>query len=1156
MDVRILGPLEVLRDGVALDLGRTQQRVLLARLVVAGGHPVSVDRLAHDLWGDDPPGRPDVSLQTLVSRLRRVLEPDRAPRDPARVLVTRAPGYALPLPAESVDAIRFARLVAEGSEALAAGDPSRALRLLEAALRLWRGEVLADLADFAFVRDAAVSHVELRDAAREHHAAALLATGATAQALSALESLTRDRPLRERPWELLLTALHHAGRTAEALDRFREVRARFADELGLDPGPGLRALEAGLLRGELAATPSLAPPTGAVTAMTLTPATAATPADASDGDAVVGRARELDLVDSAVTQAVGGATRWVVVAGEAGIGKTRLAEHATATAGRLGAQVAWARAHEDGAAPALWPWVQVLRCLRRVDDPVEVLQVPAAEPVGDVAAGRFERADRVAATLAAVAADRPLLVVLDDLQWFDVESLRLLAHVGLQVRDVGLVVVATVRAGATTPEVDRLLADLVRRPGGIRIDLAGLDPEATGTLARAVCDEPLAPHEVATLHARTAGNPYFVTEFARLGRAAVVAESVPDGVRDVLRRRLAPLSEPVRSLLSLAAVAGGEVVLDLLVAAGERDRAEVVEGLSAAVDAHVLRPLEVPGRYQFAHALLRSTLREDVPDLQRRRLHLRLADALEAPATADPDRWLPERAGHLVAAAPLADASVSASACLAAAALAERRLAHEDAVGWREQALRVIDGDHELASDRTARLAVLIQLGHARGVASDHMGALTTLAAAIDVAEDLRDAAAMARAVQGFDISGGVWLWVPQGTRPTALIERIDRTLAALGDADTAERVRVLVVRSAGEYYGDQDLGMGLAAEAVAIAERLGDPMLLVEAVAGALQIGWRPQGMPAQQAQATWLLELALQVGSRHHELVARTRLFTIALNLGAVRTAEQHHAEAIALARDMRRTLVEAQLAWSLAMFAGMRGDVAEALRLAEEAEDLHRRTGLYALERAVGQIVGLLHWDMGTLHALPADRRTLVFEGFPEAAVADHHRAGRLREARDLLADLTAVPLMPSYEWIGLTVVHARLAADLGEAELGRRLHGALLPYRGYVGHFGTVACSGPVDLPLGRLASLLGDHDEAIAHLQACVDDTARQRLPVWHVRSREALAVALRRRDHPGDRDQAERLELAAAEDAMALGIALEPRVDDPNAATAATRPSR
>lgn len=1139
MDVRILGPLEVVRDGVALNLGRRQQRVLLARLVVADGHAVSVDRLAEELWGDDPPGRPDASLQALVSRLRRVLEPDRAPRDPARVLVTRAPGYALHLPADAVDAGRFTHLAAQGSEALASGDAPRAVRALEAALSLWRGELLADLADLTFVRDVAAAHLEVRDAAREDHAAALLQTGATAHALSALESLTRDRPLRERPWELLLTALHRAGRTAEALDRFREVRALFADELGLDPGAGLRALEVGLLRGELPAPATSMPSSPTVTGSAAPGrAPAGTTSDTRGGDAVVGRTREVELVEATVAQAVEGATRWLVVVGEAGIGKTRLAEHAAASAGRLGAQVVWARAHEDEAAPTLWPWVQVLRCLPGVD-PGAILQVPT-DAQGDIAAGRFERADRVAAALTTAAAERPLLIVLDDLQWFDLESLRMVAHLGLLVRDVGLVVMATVRAGATTPDVERVLTDVARRPGGLRIDLAGLGPEATGALARAVCDQPLAPHEVAALHARTAGNPYFVTEFARLGRAAVVAETIPDGVRDVLRRRLAPLSEPVRSLLSLAAVAGGEVALDLLVAAGGLDRTEVLEGLSAAVDAHVLRPLEVPGRYQFTHALLRSTLREDVPDLERRRLHLRLADALQLPAAADPDRWLPERAGHLVAAAPLADASVTTSACLAAADLAERRLAHEDAVAWQERALRVIDSDQELASDRAGRLEVLIRLGHTRGIAGDHTGALATLAEAIDVAEDLGDVAGMARAVQGFDISGGVWFWVPQGTRPTALIDRIDRTLAALGDADTAERVRVLVVRAAGEYYGDQEVGIRLATEAVEMAERIGDPMLVVEARAGALQVTWRPQAMPEQLEQASRLLELALEVGSRHHELLARTRLFTIALNLGAVRTAEQHHAEAMALARAMRRTLVEAQLAWGMAMFSGIRGDAAEAERLAEAAEDLHRRTGLYAVERAVGQIVGLRCWDLGTLHELPPARRALVLAGFPEAAVADHHRAGRLREARALLADLTARPVPPSYEWLGLTVAHARLAADLGDVELGHRLRELLVPHSGRIGHFGTVACSGPVDLALGRLASLLGDHDEAVAVLEACAQDAARERLPVWDLRSREALAVALRRRGRPGDADRAERLGRTVAEDAAVLGIALEP----------------
>lgn len=234
---------------------------------------------------------------------------------------------------------------------------------------------------------------------------------------------------------------------------------------------------------------------------------------------------------------------------------------------------------------------------------------------------------------------------------------------------------------------------------------------------------------------------------------------------------------------------------------------------------------------------------------------------------------------------------------------------------------------------------------------------------------------------------------------------------------------------------------------------------------------------------------------------------------------------------------------------MFAGIRGNIAEALELAEAAEDLHRRTGLYALGRAVGQIFGLLGWNTGTLHDLSAERRSVIFEGFPEAAVADHHRAGRLRDARVLLAELTAVPPLPSYEWLGLTVVHAQLAVDLGEEDLGRHLHGALLPYRGCVGHFGTVACSGPVNLQLGRLASLLGDHDRAVADLEACVDDTTRERLPVWHVRAREALAVALRRRDRRDDRHRAASLERAAAVDAAALGIALEPHVAGIGAST-------
>lgn len=1153
MKFEILGPLRVVRDGASIDLGRAQQRMLMARLLVDAGQPVSIDRLVEDLWGDAAPAGATDSLQALVSRLRRVLEPDRRPRDPATVLVTRPPGYGLMVADDDLDASRFTAEAAAGAAALAAGDASGALELLTRCLGRWRGAVLADVADAPFVAPVAAQLEELRTAAREDHAAALAATGALAPAIVSLEALTDENPWRERGWELLAAALHRAGRTADALDRLREVRGRFADDLGLDVGAGLRDLEAALLRGEdVGAVLAPAVPE-APSAPVTSPATPpAPPPVATVDDPVVGRLREVALVEGVVEQVVAGSPRWLALVGEPGIGKTRLAEHATSTAQQLGARVAWGRAHEDRAMPALWPWVQVLRALD-IEDAGTLLGAGAA---GDLVADRFERCDRVARALTLAARAQPVLVVLDDLQWADAESLGLLDLLAGELRDVGIGVVTTVRATETTAAVERVLHDLTRRPGGARLDLVGLDAEATGALAAAVGGIELDSDEVEVLQARTGGNPYFVTEFSRLGCGGVTADLVPDGVRDVLRRRLAPLPDDVRALLGVAAVAGLEFDADLLADAVSQDRTEVTAGLAIAADARVLRAAgDAPGRYLFTHALMRAVLRDDLADLDRRRHHLALADALARRAEADPDRWLPERAGHLAAAAPLSDAAATTDACEAAARLAEQRLAHEEAVTWRTRALQSIDGDGRLAADRARRVALLVDLGMSHGDAGDHPNALATLAAAIDGAEALGDTTTMARAAQAFDRAGGFWYWVPQGSRPVALLDRIDRTLAALGDADAPERVRVLVVRAAGEYYGDHDLGMALAAEARAIAERLGDPVLVADALVGTLAIGWRPVRMVEQAILANDLLTRARALGLRRHELVALTHQFVGALTRGDVREAERRHTEALALAAELRHVLVTVQLGWSRAMFAGLRGDFAAAHAAAARAEDLHRRTGLYAVERAAGQTVGMLAWEQGTLGQLPTERHALVLRGFPEAGVADAHQRGDPSTARRFLADLTAEPPAPSYESVGLLSVHARLAADLGEITLARHLRDALAPHADDFGDFGSVACTGPVRLQLGRLASLLGDHAAAVADLQACVKEMVDQRLPVWHIRAREALAVALHRRNTPGDAQRAAGLLADAADDAARFGVAIESHVAGAHPASDHPRPT-
>jgi DNA-binding SARP family transcriptional activator/tetratricopeptide (TPR) repeat protein len=243
VELQVLGPLEAVVGGRLVDLGPPKQRALLALLVSRVGQPVAVDVLVEELWSGDPPPAVMTSLVVYVSNLRRVLEPDRAPRAPARVLRTRAPGYLLDGRSVEIDSHRFTRYATAGWEAWGAGDPQRALGEFEAGLALWRGQAYAEVRDAAWVAPEVARLAELRLSVVEGRCAALLAVGAHEVAVAELEAHVQAHPLREHGCELLALGLYRVGRQAEALAVLRATRMRLAEELGIDPGAALQRLE-------------------------------------------------------------------------------------------------------------------------------------------------------------------------------------------------------------------------------------------------------------------------------------------------------------------------------------------------------------------------------------------------------------------------------------------------------------------------------------------------------------------------------------------------------------------------------------------------------------------------------------------------------------------------------------------------------------------------------------------------------------------------------------------------------------------------------------------------------------------------------------------------------------------------------------------------
>ena len=254
----VLGPVEAASDLGPVSLKGLRQRAVLARLLVARGRVVPVDRLVDDLWGDVPPDGAVAAIRTFVSDLRRALEPDRLPRQPARLLVTAPPGYVLRAAPDAVDAWRFEAMVGESGRLLAAGRGAPALACLDESLALWRGPAYAEFAGEGWARAEIDRLDELRMLAVERRAEALLILGRAAEAAFDLQAHAHSHPLREDAWRLLATALYRSDRQGEALAELRRARQTLVAELGLDPGPRLRQLEADIL----AQAPHLSPPAG------------------------------------------------------------------------------------------------------------------------------------------------------------------------------------------------------------------------------------------------------------------------------------------------------------------------------------------------------------------------------------------------------------------------------------------------------------------------------------------------------------------------------------------------------------------------------------------------------------------------------------------------------------------------------------------------------------------------------------------------------------------------------------------------------------------------------------------------------------------------------------------------------------------------------
>ena len=879
----------------------------------------------------------------------------------------------------------------------------------------------------------------------------------------------------------------------------------------------------------------------------------------------VGRHAELDRMLDAWHRTRTGERRLVLLTGEPGIGKTQLAIELAAAAHADGATVLHGRC-DDGLQVPYQPFAAALA---QVLDDAQALG--ATPPLGrlagelvrlapDVAAlvpglppplradpetEQYRLFDAVSLWLQAMAETGPVVLVLDDLHWATRPTLHLLRHVLRTSEPTPLFVVGTYRdteLGRGHP-LTELLADLHRLPGMDRIVIDGLDEDEVVALLDAGAGHDLGDEgrELAhAIHGLTDGNPFFVRELLRhmveTGTLAPGADGrwtiaqtteplgVPEGVREVVGRRLGRLSEAASATLELAAVIGADFDLDVLVAAGSLDEEDVLSALDEAVAARLV--LECgPLRFRFAHNIVRATISDGLTRARRSRSHRRVAEAIEQRYGGDVDAHLTELAMHYAEAATAGDGTKAVEYATRAGDLASARLAHEEAVDCYRLACELLVTT-AAPVDEQSRCRLLIALGEAERLAGDP-AARSTLLEAARVALRWRDAALLARAA----LANSHTSYGPANDGDPERVQVLEAALGLAGDGDTAVRARLLahlgLERSSG---AEGEEGMKHANRALAIARRLDDPAVLAEVLVLRSGTLIDPAAGKERLALADQQLALAAELGDAALEVQAAINGTAAAVEDGDLDLARVRLERARSLAEEVGQPtfrwqvrIQDARLALIEGRFEDADRDINEALAAGraaghDEALDVYT-SQLYTarwLQGRLDEITGLVRQWVDDRSELPLGR----------IAVAQTlAQQGRLDEARrwfEPVLDATDPPfpsgIPQNSSWLAVIIMTAEVCITLDDASRAQVIIDQLLPYRDvYVQD--RVSWGGAVAAYVGRLFMTVGRWDDAEAALRDALVAHERVGSASMSALSRVDLGELLLRRNRPGERDQ-------------------------------------
>jgi len=893
------------------------------------------------------------------------------------------------------------------------------------------------------------------------------------------------------------------------------------------------------------------------------------PGQRSESD-FVGRGPILGQLHAALADAEKARGRIVLLAGEAGIGKTRTAEELAESARSRGVPVHAAWCREDKGAPPYWPWVQILRGLidgRSADAlrselgdgaaritrivpeiRAQLPDLPKAPTEADPEEARFRLFDAIAGFLGRASAQEARILIVDDLHWAGESSLQLLEFLAHEIGEMRILFIGTYR----DVEVDRdhplagSLAELARHDACTRTALGGLEVDEVRELVQRLVDIDPPEELVAEVLEKTDGNPFFIRELAsllaerdaegKLGDAASPGPRVPAGVREVIRGRLKRLSPACTRALEVASIIGREFPVEILEETSDVGAEALEEALSEAQRTGFIGEAPSDG-YRFTHALTQEAVYVELSPHRRAQLHGRVGEALERLHAADPDPHLADLARHFDAAG---EEEKAVGYATRAGHRAMEQLAFEDAAQHFDLALHAME--RAGAGDPIERCDLLLAMGWAlaTGTGSRESYRRVFLQAG-QLARRCQDADRLAQAAAGF--AGYQWTGVPdeEGQR------LLEEALAALGSAETPRRAELLLRLAWALFCGNQfERANAVQAEAAELAERLDDPNTaafveyrratlltnrvrpeeLLEALDEALRLA--DEGGGFQRGFVGWILQ---------HRVYALLRLGDLAgADAAIARLAEEgpwHHFARINLA----------QYAVFKAMLTG-RFDDAE--RLIAEAQALASRSQDPGQLNALAAQTYLLRRERGRISELEAGVRAAVeqYPGMPVwrcalarlfAELRRTEEAGQEFESMassDFAVFSSADPLSP----ISLVLL-AEVCVFLEDRRRAELLLELLRPHA----HLNIITGSlagyyGSAERPLGSLAALLRRFDESERHFEEALEMHRRMGARPWTAHTQHEFARMLLARGQARDRDRARELVGEALATARELGM--------------------